>query len=93
MNIKGQGNSLTLVQGHSESTFSNFFSLETAGPIEAKIHVEPPLDGETKVCSNGSGHMTNMATVPIYGKNIKKNLLLWNQKAVDLESWYAALGT
>ena len=25
MNIKGQGQSLTLVQGHSDSTFSNFF--------------------------------------------------------------------
>ena len=37
VNIKGQGHSLTSVQGHSYSTFSNFFSLETAGPIEAKI--------------------------------------------------------
>ena len=26
-------------------TFSNFFSLETAWPIEAKFHVEPPWDG------------------------------------------------
>ena len=34
MNIKGQGYSLTLAQGHSDSTFSNFFSLETAGLIE-----------------------------------------------------------
>ena len=29
-------------------------------------------DGETKVCSNGSGHMTSMAAMPIYGKNRKK---------------------
>ena len=28
----------------------------------------------------------------IYGKNLKKSLLC-NQKADDLESWYAALGT
>ena len=28
----------------------------------------------------------------IYGKNLKHHLL-WNQKADDLESWYAALGT
>ena len=34
-----------------------------------------------KVCSNGPGHMTNMAVIPIYGKNLKKNLLLWNQTA------------
>ena len=26
MNVNGQGHSLTLVQGHSYSTFSNFFS-------------------------------------------------------------------
>ena len=25
-------------------------------------------DGETKVCSNGSGHNTEMAAMPIYGK-------------------------
>ena len=34
MNIKGQGHSFTLVQGHSDSKFSNFFFLETARPIE-----------------------------------------------------------
>ena len=44
MNIKGQGHSLTLVQCHSDSIFSNFFFLESTGPIEAKFHVEPPLD-------------------------------------------------
>ena len=38
-NIKGQSHSLTFVQGHSDSTFSNFFSLETAKPIEAKLYV------------------------------------------------------
>ena len=66
------------------STFSNISS-ETTGPIKAKFHVEPPWDGVTKVCSNGPGHMTKMAAMPIYGKNFK-NLLLWNQKADDLET-------
>ena len=46
MNLKGQGHSLTLVQNHLDSTFLNFFSLETARPTEAKFHVEPPWDGE-----------------------------------------------
>ena len=73
------------------STFSNIFSSETTGPIEAKFHMEPPWDGGTKVCSNGPGHMTKMATMPIYGKNLK-NLLLQNQMADDLETWYAASG-
>ena len=36
MNIKGQGHSLTLDQGHSDSTFSSV----TAKPIEAKFHVD-----------------------------------------------------
>ena len=58
----------------------------------SKFHVEPPWDGGTKSCSNDPGHMTNMAAMPIYGKNLK-NLLLWKHKADDFESWYAALGT
>ena len=43
MNINGEGHSLTLVEGHSDSTFLNFFSLK-AVPIETKFHVEPPWD-------------------------------------------------
>ena len=39
----------------------------------------------TKVCSNGPGHMTKMATMPIYGKNLKKSSSP-EQKADDLES-------
>ena len=53
MNIKGQSHSLTFVEGHSDSTCSNFFASETARPIEAKFHVEPKWNGGMKVCSNG----------------------------------------
>ena len=53
------------------STFSNIFS-ETTGPIQAKFHMEPPWDGGTKVCSNGPGHMTKMAAMTIYAKNLQK---------------------
>ena len=49
--------------------------------------------------SNGLGHMTNMAAMPIYGKNIKKifsagtkQQMTRNQEADDLETWYTALG-
>ena len=38
------------------------------------------------------GSIASLRSIPIYGKNLK-NLLLWNQKVDDLESWYAALGT
>ena len=61
-----------------------FFSLETTRPIEAKFYVEPPLDWGTKACSNGPGHMTKMAAMPIYDKNFK-NLLRWNRKADGLK--------
>ena len=54
------------------STISNIFSSETAWPIKAKFNVEPPWEGGTKVCINGPGHMTKMAAMPIYGKNLKK---------------------
>ena len=70
MNIKGQGHSLTLDQGHSDSIFLNFFSSITTRPFEAKFHLEPPWDGGTKARSNGPGHMTKMAAMPIYGKNL-----------------------
>ena len=71
MNIKGQCHSLTLDQDHSDSTFSNFFTWETATPIEAKFHVEPPWDGGMKVCSNGLDHMTKLAAIPLHGKSMK----------------------
>ena len=71
------------------STFSNISS-ETTGPDKVKFYTEPPWDGKIKVYSNGPCHMTKMAAMPIYGKNLK-NLLLRNQKADDLETWYAAL--
>ena len=82
------------------STFANISS-ETTRPIEAKFHVEPPWDGGTKVCSNGGGtkvcsngpgHMTKIVAPCPYMVKTLKNLLLRNQKADDLETWYAASG-
>ena len=76
MDIQGQAHSVTLVQGHSDLIFANFYSLETAKTIEAKFYVDPPWDGGTKVCSNSLGHMTNMAAMPIYSKNHKQSSTL-----------------
>ena len=61
-------------------TFSNFFSLETARQIETKFHVEPPWDGRIKDCLKGSCHMSNMAAMPIYGKNLYKSSLEPNSR-------------
>ena len=55
------------------STISNDFISETTGPIATKFHIQPPRPSGKKNCSNGLGHMTNMATMPIYGKNLKKS--------------------
>ena len=76
---------------HCRSQFSNIFSSETAWPIKAKFYVEPPWEGGTKVCKNGPGHMTKMAAMPIYGKNLKN--LLQNRRADFHETWYVASGT
>ena len=68
------------------STISNDFSTETAWQIKAKFYVEPPWEGGTKVYINGPGHMTKMAAMPIYGKNLKTLKNLQNQKSYDLET-------
>ena len=35
--------------------------------------MEPPLEGEKKVYINGPGHMTKMAAMTIYAKNLQKS--------------------
>ena len=52
--------------------FKDLFS-KTVWPIKAKFHVEPPWEGGKKVYINGPGHMTKIAAMPIYGKNLKKS--------------------
>ena len=53
--------------------YSLNISSETTGSIEVKFHMESPWNGGMKVCSNSPGHMTKMAAMPIYGKNLKKS--------------------
>ena len=72
------------------STISNVFLSETDWPI-SQILCGPPWKGGIKVYINGPGHMTKMATMHIYGKNLKN--LLQNQKSYDLETWHAVSGT
>ena len=54
------------------STNSNDFSSNTTGPIATKFHIQPQGLLGKKNCSNGLGHMTNMAAMLIYGKNLKQ---------------------
>ena len=55
------------------SSISNVDSSETAWPIKAKFYMKPPWEGGTEVYINGPGHMTKMAAMPLYGKNLKKS--------------------
>ena len=57
----------------SPFTISNDFSSETTGPIVIQFHLQPPGPSGQKICSNGLGHMTRMAAMPIYCKNFKKS--------------------
>ena len=58
------------------STYLNIVFSETTRPIEIKFHMRTPYDWLAKLCKNCYGHMTKMATKPIYGKNFKY-LLQW----------------
>ena len=53
------------------STHSNIVSPETTRPIELKFHMKTSYDYKrlAKIYTNCTGHMTKMATTPIYGKN------------------------
>ena len=74
--LGSQGEPIVYPSSRSPSVrppFSKIFSSETAWPIKAKINAEPPWERGTKVYINGPGHMTKMAAMPIYGKNLKKS--------------------
>ena len=43
-----------------------------------------------KVCINGQGHMTKMATMAINSKNLKKSSS--SEPEGDFETWYEASG-
>ena len=50
--------------------------------------MKTPYNKITKIYTNCFGHLTKMADMPIYGKNLFKNLLFQNKKADDLGTWY-----
>ena len=54
--------------------------------------MKTPYDKIVKIFSKHLGLMVKMAATPIYGKNPLKNLLLQNQEADDLGTWYVVLG-
>ena len=79
--------------GYPCSGFRSQF--QTSSPLKPLGQSKPNymwsnLDkGGTKVYINDQGHMTKMAAMPIYNKN----LLLQNHKSYDLETWHVISGT
>ena len=51
------------------STHQNIVSSETTRPFELKFHMKTPYDRLAKTYTKCTGHMTKMATTPIYGQN------------------------
>ena len=78
MSIKCQGHSLILVKDHSDFKVKTSFSQKQSGDLELKIHMKALGRIEIKNYTNELGHMTSMAAMPIYCKNLK-NFLLQNQ--------------
>ena len=74
------------------STHKNIVSAETTRPIELKFHMKTPYDRLSKMYTNCTGHMTKMATMPIYGKNPLNILFSITKLANALGTWYVALG-
>ena len=56
----------------------NLFFTETVGQFGTKPHMKALVRMGMKIYTNESGHMTNMATMSTYGKNLK-NLLVQKQ--------------
>ena len=77
------------------STYQNIVFSETTCPIETKFHMTTPYDWLAKTHTNCNGHMTKMATMPIYGKNFlnlffsvtKRPFALGLVKLVALGMW------
>ena len=54
------------------STFLKDLSSENTGPISIKFHMQPLGQRGKKISIFCPGHITKMATMPIYGKNHSK---------------------
>ena len=53
-----------------QHVLKNLFFSETFMPIELKFHMKYPYDRLANINTNCSGHMTKMATTPIYDKTL-----------------------
>ena len=77
-----------------QSIYLSIVYSQTIGPIELKFHVKTPYDMSAKICTKYFGHMTKMATTPIYGKNPLKIFNSRTRRPVTLSlgMWYWGCG-
>ena len=76
--INHRAQKVSLEYTHAPASFSLPLSvhnvqtspLKPLGQSKPQFHVEPPWEGGTNVYINGLGHMTKVAVMPIYGKNL-----------------------
>ena len=54
--------------------FKRQLLLYPTGPNVTKFLLGPPWAEGIKISTNPQGHMTNMATMPIHGKNLYKQI-------------------
>ena len=59
--------------------------LKTVGQFGTKVHMKAWRRIGMKINTNELGHMTNMAAMPIYGKNLKKSS---SPEAIDRWPWH-----
>ena len=64
--------------------YKNIVFSQTIGPIELKFHVKTPYDKSAKLYTKYVGHMTKMATTPIYGQNLLKIFFSRTRRPVTL---------
>ena len=71
-------------------TVSNISSKAT-GPNVKQIPVEPPGAEGMKISTNRQGHITNMATMPMYGKPFRNLLLNHGQTLLYVDAYVPAV--
>ena len=67
------------------STYLNVVFSETTRPMEIKFHMTTRYDWINKICTNCYGHMTKMATKPMYGKNYLNTFFSGTKTPIALE--------
>ena len=64
--------------------YKNIVFSQTIGTIELKFHMKTPYDKSAKLYTKYVGHMSKMATTPIYRKNLLKIFFSRTRRPVTL---------